>query len=319
MAGARLGEGGPADDLAAADQGDEQRPVVAVVVRRLADADHLGLGGAVGVAAAQGVLATADRDLVRGYFFATDTISPLVALAGDQLVDEAARRVARAGDQLGADAVARRPARPRSAAIAYSSRSLVTMMRVPGRAEGVELRAHLAGDARRGRRSRAVPRRARGRPPRRRAAPPRRRRRCRPAASVPLPRSLHLGPERVVLGVVQQGEGVRAGARGRDAVPLAGPRGWRWPRSRRRTPRGRPPPPPARGCGASPSRCRAARRPRRSSGTRPRRSRSRGCRSRAAPSRAARPRRRCPRRSAAGSRGSRPRPRRSPRCRREKR
>ena len=45
-------------------------------------------------------------EILSTLFFATETIAPVVALAGDQLVDEAARRVAAAGDQLGADAVA---------------------------------------------------------------------------------------------------------------------------------------------------------------------------------------------------------------------
>ena len=52
------------DHLALADERHEQRAVVAVVLRRLADPDHLGLGDAVGGEAAQGVLAAADRDLV---------------------------------------------------------------------------------------------------------------------------------------------------------------------------------------------------------------------------------------------------------------
>ena len=45
-------------------------------------------------------------EILSGLFFATETIAPVVALAGDQLVDEAAGRVPAAGDQLGADAVA---------------------------------------------------------------------------------------------------------------------------------------------------------------------------------------------------------------------
>ena len=93
----------------------------------------------------------------------------------------------------------------------------------------------------------------------RRAAPPRRCRRCPPAGVVPAPERRDLRGERVALGVVQQREAVRAGAGGRDAVPLAGRRGSRWSRSRRCTPRGRPPPRPPRGYAASPSRCTAGR------------------------------------------------------------
>ena len=65
----------------------------------------------------------------------------------------------------------------------------------------------------------------------------------------------HLRPEGRLLVVVQQREGVRAGAAGRDAVAPAGLEVGGRRRSRpgtRRGPRRRRPP---RGCGASPSRC----------------------------------------------------------------
>ena len=98
-------------------------------------------------------------------FFATDTISPVAGLAGDQLVDEAAGRVAAAGDQLGADAVPvdRRRRQRRD-------RELVEVAGHddpgPGRAQRVELGAHLRGRAPRGRPSRCARRRARCRRPR---------------------------------------------------------------------------------------------------------------------------------------------------------
>ena len=103
--GARVVERLAADDLAVADELDQQRPVVAVVLGRGADADHLGLGDAVAVEPAQRVLAAADGDLVDA-LLRDRHHHAVVALAGDELVDEAAGRVAAAGDQLGADAVA---------------------------------------------------------------------------------------------------------------------------------------------------------------------------------------------------------------------
>src|SRR4051812_43905999 len=54
------GEGLPTDDLAAADERDEQLPVVAVVARGGADPDHLRLRDPVGRAAAERVLAATD-------------------------------------------------------------------------------------------------------------------------------------------------------------------------------------------------------------------------------------------------------------------
>ena len=65
-------------------------------------------------------------------------------------------------------------------------------------------------------------RRARGRRPRPRSGCPGRRRRCRPAASSRGPSVVDLGAERGLLVVVQQREGVRAGAAGGDAVAPAG-------------------------------------------------------------------------------------------------
>ena len=118
-----------------------------------------------GGAAAQGVLAAADRHLVLRPLRHRHQLA-VGALARDQLVDEAARRVPRAGHQLGADAVrvdrARRPARRwRARRGRWSPRSGCCV--APRR---VELRPHLARDQRRGRRSRAGRRRARCRRPR---------------------------------------------------------------------------------------------------------------------------------------------------------
>ena len=87
---------------------------------------------------------------------------------------------------------------------------------------------------------------------------------------------VHLGLEGVPLGVVQQGEGVRAGADRRDAVAEARPPGRRWRRSRRRTRPARRPRRPARGCAGRPSRSAGAARRRRTSGRRRPRSPSRG-------------------------------------------
>ena len=123
---------------------DEQRAVVAVVVGRLADADDLGLRDAVGVEPAQRVLAPADRDLVGAALGHRHHLA-VVALAGDQLVDEAARRCAAAGDQLGADAVAVDRGR--------GERGDGVLVEVAGhhdpglrRAELVELGTHLVGE-----------------------------------------------------------------------------------------------------------------------------------------------------------------------------
>ena len=186
------------------------------------------------------------------------------------------------------------------------------------RAEVVELLARPGGPARRGRRSRCGPRPAPG-----------------PATSTPQPTASRdvVGVDQqrgarcpatstcarnaVALGVVQQREGVRRGARRRDAVAAGRPRGSRWLAKParyaaraaataasswvRREPismHGRPP---------------AARRHPRG---------GRGDRRVVVVDREqqrlehAPPRRRCPRRSAAGSTGSRARPRGSPRCRR---
>ena len=201
--------------------GHEQRAVVAVVDGRLADADDLGLGDAGRVAPAQRELAAADRDLVV-LFFATDTSSPpAVALAGDQLVDEAAGRVAGAGDELGADAVAvdgRRGERGDGVLVEVAGHHDPG----PGGA-----RARRAGRAPAGR---SAPRS----PESRRTAPS-----SGPAISTAEPDRLgdvvgvdeqrgadaergHLGPERVGLGVVEQRERVGRGAGGRHAVPLPG-------------------------------------------------------------------------------------------------
>ena len=92
---------------------------------------------------AQGVLATADRDLVLALLRHPDHLAAGV-LARDQLVDEAAGRVAAPDDQLGADAVAvdRRGREP-------GDRELVEVGGDddPGllRAERVELGAHPVG------------------------------------------------------------------------------------------------------------------------------------------------------------------------------
>src|SRR5204863_2582207 len=64
MPGASLVERLTPDDPAVVNERDEQPSVVAVVLRRRADADHLGLGYSVGRSTPQGELATADRDLV---------------------------------------------------------------------------------------------------------------------------------------------------------------------------------------------------------------------------------------------------------------
>ena len=106
--------------------------------------------------------------------------------------------------------------------MAYSSRSLVTMIRVPVAPRASSWAAHLvrehaevAGvEAHRAEPGSGHLDRRGGRPPRRR--------RCRRAAWCPVPSALHLGPERLLLGVVQQREAVRAGAGGGHAVPLAG-------------------------------------------------------------------------------------------------
>ena len=66
----------------------------------------------------------------------------------------------------------------------------------------------------------------------------------------------HLGAERgrsSSVAVVQQREGVRAGALGRHAVAALRPRGWTSRRTRRGRRRGRRRRRLARGCGASPS------------------------------------------------------------------
>ena len=109
-----------------------------------------------------------------------------------------------------------------SAAIEYSSRSplsTILVSRAPSSSSSV---ADLPGHHRRGRRCRCGPRRARARP-----APPR----CAPRGAtskvstsrvVPLPSAAQLGGEGVPLAVVHQGERVRAGAAGRDAVVPAG-------------------------------------------------------------------------------------------------
>ena len=63
-----------ADDLAVADQRHQQRPVVAVVDRRLADPDHLGLGDAAGVAAGAARTSGRRSEILSLLFFATSTI-----------------------------------------------------------------------------------------------------------------------------------------------------------------------------------------------------------------------------------------------------
>src|SRR6478735_9963582 len=84
-------EGLAADDLAAAHQRHQQRPVVAVVGGSGADADHLGLRDATLAEPPQRVLPAADRHLVLALLRHRHHLA-VRALAGDQLVDEAAGR-----------------------------------------------------------------------------------------------------------------------------------------------------------------------------------------------------------------------------------
>src|SRR4051794_24943786 len=93
-----------ADHLAVADQRDEELTVVAVVPRRLSEPHHLRLGDTGRRQPPHGPLATADRDLVRALLRHGDHLA-VVALTRHQLVDEAAGRVPRPDDELGADAV----------------------------------------------------------------------------------------------------------------------------------------------------------------------------------------------------------------------
>ncbi len=207
------------DNLAVAHQRHQQRPVASVVDRRLADADDLGLGAALGVAAAQGVLAAPDRDLVLAALGDVDH-RPVVAGPGDELVDEAAGGVTAAGDQRRADPVAVHRRRGEA-----GDRELVEVGGDddpgPGGAELVELDPDLLGEEREvagvqsygaqpgaGDLDRRPHRRGHvvGVDEERRAAAQR----------------LDLRGERVALRVVQQREAVGARARGRDPVALPG-------------------------------------------------------------------------------------------------
>ncbi len=218
MAGAGLLEGGAADDLAVADQGDQEGPVVAVVGGRLADPDDLGLRGAAGGEPAQGVLPPADRDLVRGLLRHRHQLA-VVSLAGDQLVDEAARRVAGARDQLGADAVGvDRCGRERGDGVLVE----VARHHDPGArgAEGVQLRPDVPRDQAE----------VAGVEPDRAQAGARDLHRTAYGLGDVVgvdeqggadAQRLHLGAEGVGLVVVQQREGVCGGPGGRDAVGSA--------------------------------------------------------------------------------------------------
>ena len=150
-----------ADHLAVADQLDEQRPVVAVVDRRAADADHLGLGDAAPDRGGAGRTCGRRRRSCRGSSWPPTTSVAGVVLAGHQLVDEAAGRVAAAGDQLGADAVPvdRRRRQRRDGVLVE-----VAGDDDPGARSRRARRAARApaGRARRGRRSRSGRRRAPG-------------------------------------------------------------------------------------------------------------------------------------------------------------
>ena len=256
---ARVVEGLATDHLAVADERDQQLAVVAVVRRRGGrcrsprprprPSSSVGAGRTCG---------RRWRSCRRSSWPPTRA-RPSPFSRDDELVDEAGRRVAAAGDELGADAVAvdrRRGQR--------GDRELVEVAGHhdpgAGRAEGVELGAHLLGehaevagvdadgaqlgaghlDAEPDRLGDVV-----GVDQQRGAGAQRG----------------DLGAERVRLAVVQERERVRAGARRSGCRSERGRRGWRWSRTRRRTPPARPPPPPPRGCAASPSRCRAGRRP----------------------------------------------------------
>ena len=132
------------------------------------------------VAAPQGELAAADRDLVLALLRDRHHLA-VGALAGDQLVDEPARRVAAAGHQLGADAVGvdRSGGERRDGVLVE-----VAGDHDPGvaGAERVELVADLVGEHAQVAGVEPDGAEARSRRPRRRAGPPRRCRRCRPAA-----------------------------------------------------------------------------------------------------------------------------------------
>ena len=195
-----------ADDLAVADQ---RRPAAAGRRRRSSAGSPMPITSASatpsrGRAGAARTCGRRPRSCPCSSWPPTDHRA-VVALAGDQLVDEAAGRVAAAGDQLGADAVAvdrrRRPARrsrTRRGRWSRRSGSRSRRARRAARAPG--------GRARPGRRSRGGPRRAPGRRPRRRAAPPRRCRRCRPAAWCPRRARATWARNASLLGVVQQRE-----------------------------------------------------------------------------------------------------------------
>ena len=76
VAGPRLLERRAADDLAVAHQRDEQGPVVAVVLGRLADADDLGLRDAGGPTRRRRAYLRPPIESLSVDFFATDTSSP---------------------------------------------------------------------------------------------------------------------------------------------------------------------------------------------------------------------------------------------------
>ena len=208
-----------ADHLALPDQLDEQLAVVPVVLGRGADADHLGLGHAVGVAPPQRVLAAPDRDLVDA-LLRHRLQDAVVVLASDELVDEAGGRVAAPGDQLG----------PHAVAVDGRRRERVDRVLVevagdddPGvvRTEPVELLPHLHGQQ--AEVTGVDADRAELRAGHLDAEP----HRLGDVVGVDQQRGadaqgVDLRTERVLLGVVQERERVRAGARGRDAVAVPG-------------------------------------------------------------------------------------------------
>ena len=175
--------------------------------------------------------------------------------AGHQLVDHPGRGGARPGHQRRCRRRSRRPGPAARAAMAYSSRSEVTMIRVSLAPRGVELRPHLAGLDEQVARSRAARRRARVRRSRPRRVDGRGHVVGVDEQGRALAEGLDLGGERLPLVVVQERERVGGRAGRRHAVAAPRLQVARWWRSRRCMPRGRRRRPPPRGCGATPSRC----------------------------------------------------------------
>ena len=120
----------PADDLAVADELAQQRSVVAVVPGWLADADDLRLGDAA--RRHDGAAPTCGRRPrpCRRSSWPPSSSRPTAPPARDQLVDEAGGRVP-APSPARSRRRSRRPEPSARPAIAYSSRSLVTTIRVP--------------------------------------------------------------------------------------------------------------------------------------------------------------------------------------------